>query len=109
MTARWPKLAPAEVPGLLRGGVSLLDFYQETCPPCRALEPRLEAFAERHPDDVHVYQLDVDEHAEALERFGVESLPTLIVYREGEEVERLDGLIREDDLEAALARAAGRR
>jgi hypothetical protein len=45
-----------------------------------------EAFARRHRDALRVYQIDIDENAERLQRFGIMSIPTLILFREGKEV-----------------------
>ncbi len=83
-----------------------LDFYQTTCPPCRALEPRLRGVAERYTRRLEVYRVDIDRDLEVAERFGVQSLPTVLVFRGGKEVDRLDGLITNDDLEAAFDRAS---
>lgn len=96
------KLAAEEIDGAIREGVVLLDFFSETCPPCHALEPRLEAFAHRHSDGLRIFQIDIEENAETPQRFGVMSIPTLILFRDGREVDRLDGLILDDDLEQAL-------
>lgn len=90
-------------------GPIVLDFYQASCAPCRALEPRLERAAGRHRDAVPVYRVDIDRDPPIAERFRVMSLPTVLVLHAGREVERLDGLIREGDLEAAFERAAARR
>lgn len=107
MTALFPILAPQQVDEAAgRGGLVLLDFWQETCPPCRALEPRLEAFARRHPGAFTGYRIDIDTNQQTPERFGVMSIPTLIWLRNGSEAARLDGLIRDPDLEATLARLA---
>lgn len=103
MTARWPKLAQAGVP---QEGVVLLDFYQASCAPCRALEPRLEAFVRRHAGELRVLQVDVDEDMPTAQAFGLQSLPTLIVFGDGDEKARLDGAIRDDDLDAALTHAS---
>lgn len=103
MSARWPKLNTDGVP---QEGVVLLDFYQASCAPCRALEPRLEAFARRHAGELRVLQVDVDDDMATGQRFGVQSLPTLIIFRDGEETTRLDGLISQDDLEAAVVNAS---
>jgi thioredoxin 1 len=100
MSARWPKLSQDGVP---QRGVVLLDFYQASCAPCRALEPRLEAFARRHAGELRVLQVDVDEDMVTPQRFGVQSLPTLIVFRDGDERARLDGRISDDDLDAAIS------
>lgn len=100
MSARWPKLSEDGVPD---EGVVLLDFHQASCAPCRALEPRLESFARRHAGEMRVLQVDVDEDMATAEAFGVQSLPTLIVFADGQETARLDGLIGDEDLEAALS------
>ncbi len=101
---RWRKLAPQDVDAAVGDGAVLLDFFQESCPPCHALEPRLEAFARRHRGELEVLQIDIDENEETPKRFGIMSIPTLILFRDGEEVARLDGLITEQELEQALAR-----
>lgn len=59
----------------------------------------------RHEGELRVYQVDIDENAETPRRLGVMSIPTLILFRDGEEVARLDGLILEEDPERALADA----
>lgn len=54
-----------------------------------------------------VYRLDAERDLSLAESLGVTSLPTVLVFRGGEDIERLDGLIREDDLRAAFDRATG--
>jgi thioredoxin 1 len=103
MSARWPKLGQDGVPD---EGVVLLDFYQASCAPCRALEPRLEAFARRHAGQLRVLQVDVDEDMATAQDLGVQSLPTLILFSDGTETARLGGLIGDEDLEVALSSAA---
>jgi thioredoxin 1 len=83
-------------------GVVLLDFWQASCPPCRALEPRLEQFSGRHRDQFTGYRIDVDTAQKAVATYRVMSIPTLVMLRDGNEVTRLDGLIRDPDLEQAL-------
>ncbi len=83
-------------------GAVVLDFYQASCAPCRALQPRLERFAERYNGRVPVYRVDLDRDMKVAERFGVKSIPTLIVFHAGKELNRLDGLIRDEDLTAAF-------
>lgn len=83
-------------------GIVLVDFWQASCAPCRALEPRLEQFANRHPDEFDGYRIDVDTEHEAIAAYRVTSIPTVVVLRGGDEVTRLDGLISDDDLEQAL-------
>ena len=87
-------------------GAVVLDFYQATCPPCRALEPRLERVAQGYAGRVAVYRIDVGQDPTVTERFRVNSLPTVLVLRDGQEAERLDGLVTEEQLREAFERAA---
>lgn len=82
-----------------------LDFYQESCPPCHALTPRLERVARAFSGRVPVYRIDIDRDMPLAERFGVMSLPTVLILKGGREGERLDGLIREADLRRAFKEA----
>jgi thioredoxin 1 len=82
----------------------VLDFYQASCPPCRVLEPRLERVAQQYSGRVTVYRVDVDTDVQVAERFRVTSLPTVLVFQDGTEVERLDGLITEAQLNATFDR-----
>ncbi len=85
-----------------RAGVTLLDFWQASCAPCRALEPRLDQFSDAHGGEFEGYRIDVDTERDAVAAYGVMSIPTIVVLRNGREVTRLDGLIRETDLEQSL-------
>lgn len=95
-----------EIEHVRRAPVAVIDFFQASCPPCRVLEPRLERVAERYAGRVPVYRVDIDRDLPVSESFGVRGLPTVLVLRDGQEVERLDGLITEEALDNAFARAA---
>lgn len=82
-----------------------LDFHQASCPPCRTLEPRLERLAAQYIGRLPIYRVDIERDMAVAERFGVQSIPTVLILRDGKEVERLDGLITDDDLKAAFERA----
>jgi len=82
----------------------VLDFYQASCPPCRTLEPSLERMAKQYAGRLPVYRVDIERDMAAAERFRVQSIPTVLILREGKEIARLDGLITDDDLKAALER-----
>ncbi len=84
----------------------VLDFYQASCPPCHVLEPRLERVASQYRGRGPVFRVDIDRDLAVAERFKVMSIPTVLVLRDGREVERLDGLIKEPDLAAAFERAS---
>ncbi|MFF5990614.1 MULTISPECIES: thioredoxin family protein [Prauserella] len=99
----FPILAHGDIAAALnRPDLVLLDFWQASCAPCRALEPRLDEFARVHPGEFSGYRVDVDTNQATPAQFGVQSIPTLVLFRDGREVARLDGLIRVADLEQAL-------
>lgn len=83
-------------------GLVLLDFWQASCAPCLALEPRLERFASAYPGAFEGHRIDVDAQPDIVERYGVMSIPTIIALRDGRETARLDGLIRDSDLSEVL-------
>jgi thioredoxin 1 len=83
-------------------GLLLIDLWQQSCAPCRKLEPRLEAFAQRHPE-LTIVRVDIDTDLPLAQQLNVMSIPTVLALHDGAETARLDGLITEDDLDA-LAR-----
>ncbi|MGP3989972.1 thioredoxin [Streptomyces sp. 3N207] len=62
----------------------LVDFTAEWCPPCRMVAPVLAQLAEEHPGTLKVVSLDVDRNPETQAAYGVLSMPTLILFRDGE-------------------------
>ena len=61
--------------------------------------------AEQYVGRVSVYRVDIDPEMPRADRFGINGIPTVLIFRNGKEAERLDGLITEDDLKAAFGRA----
>ena len=71
-------------------GVSLVDFYADWCGPCRIVLPVVEQIAEER-DDLLVVKVNVDDNPELAKEFGVFSIPTLIVFKDGEVVNKVSG------------------
>lgn len=69
----------------------LLDFWAEWCPPCRMIAPVIEQLAKDLSGRVRVGKLDVDKNQQTAARFRVQSIPTLLVLKDGREVERIVG------------------
>jgi thioredoxin 1 len=91
---------PSDV--LLGNQAVLVDFYADWCPPCRLLAPVIESVAEQAGDQARVGKLNVDHNPEAARRYNISSLPTVLVFRHGEEVARLIGVQPAERYLAAL-------
>ncbi|MFD2333324.1 thioredoxin family protein [Cohnella sp. GCM10020058] len=75
-----------------RTGVTLVDFGATWCPPCKALLPIIETLAEEYAERVSVVKVDTDESPETASTFGVMANPTVILFNDGQPVEKLVGL-----------------
>lgn len=75
---------------LVKTGIVLVDFYAEWCGPCKMLAPVLEVFSKEH-SDIKVIKVNVDENEELSKRFGIMSVPTLMLYKDGDIVSERKG------------------
>ena len=73
-------------------GTVLVDFWADWCGPCRMLSPIVDQVAEQH-SEVKVGKIDIDAQPELANQFGVMSIPTLIVFKNGQKVNESVGLI----------------
>ena len=69
----------------------LVDFWAEWCGPCKMVAPILDEIAEEHEGKIRIAKLNVDDNPEIARRFSVMSIPTLIVFRDGQEAARIIG------------------
>ena len=82
----------------------LVDFWAEWCAPCRMLAPTIEKLAADLGDKVKVGKLDTDANRQIASQYGIQSIPTVMLFKNGEVVERLPGLRDEQDYKTAIER-----
>jgi thioredoxin 1 len=83
-------------------GLVLVDLWAEWCPPCRKMGPVIDELARVAEGRVTVGKLDVDQHPAIADRYGVRSIPTLLLFREGKLVDRRVGAMPLGELQAFL-------
>ena len=76
----------------------LVDFWATWCGPCRMVGPVVSEIAEEFEGKVKVGKVNVDEEDELAERFGVQSIPTIILFKNGEEADRSVGVISKEEI-----------
>jgi thioredoxin 1 len=86
-------------------GIYLLDFYAEWCPPCKMLEPVIEAVAKKYEDRATVCKVDVLRLQSKAAEFKIEGTPTVVIIKNGREIERLVGMRQQEQYEKALDKA----
>ncbi|TVX97139.1 thioredoxin [Cohnella terricola] len=83
-------------------GVSLLDFWAPWCGPCKMQLPIVEELSEELKGTATIAKVNVDEEPELASQFGVMSIPTLILFKDGQPVDKLVGLQSKDSLKAKI-------
>jgi thioredoxin 1 len=82
----------------------LVDFWAPWCGPCRVVAPVLEEIAGER-QDVRVVKLNVDDNQQTAAQFGIMAIPTMILFRNGQEAKRIQGALPKKRLEAEIAPA----
>lgn len=85
----------------------LVDFWAEWCAPCRMLAPTLEELASEFEDTVKFVKVNVDEQSGLAGEFGVMSIPTLILFKQGEPVHRIVGVTPREQLKGQIEEHIG--
>jgi len=80
----------------------LLDFYSDRCPPCQMLKPILEEVAGDFGDRIEFEKVNVDEDPERAAEFGIMSIPTLVILKNEQEIDRKVGFLRKEELSSWL-------
>ena len=80
----------------------LVDFWASWCAPCRTLAPIVDAVAAEYVGRVKVVKLNVDENQSTSAKFGIMSIPTLIIFKDGKEADRSIGFVSQRNLSEKL-------
>jgi thioredoxin 1 len=80
----------------------LVDFWATWCGPCRQIAPLIDELAKQYEGTVKIGKVNVDENPELSMKYGINAIPTLLLFKDGEIVERFQGVPPRTRLEAAL-------
>lgn len=83
----------------------LVDFWAEWCSPCKAIGPSVEQLADEYNGRAKVFKVDVDSNGDVAERYGIMSIPALLVFKGGKVVDQMIGAAPKPSIQALLDRA----
>lgn len=87
---------------LNKDGVVLVDFFAEWCGPCKMVAPILEELSDELEGKVEIFKIDVDSNPDVASEYGVMSIPTLILFKDGDAIDEMVGFQPKDSLKAAI-------
>ncbi len=80
----------------------LVDFWAEWCGPCRMLAPVIERIAQANTTKLAVGKLNVDENPDAPQRYGIQGIPTLLLFKDGQVVNQIVGFQSQENIQRAI-------
>ncbi|MCH5297453.1 MAG: thioredoxin [Ruminococcus sp.] len=82
----------------------LVDFYSDSCVPCKRMSPVLAEIEEQYADSLKVVKININFDAELTEKYEIQSVPTLIFFKDGQETERIIGAVKKSEITELLER-----
>jgi thioredoxin 1 len=82
--------------------LALIDFWADWCHPCHMLAPRVQAIAEDYEDRIFVGKMDIESNPITPHRYMIRSIPTLLLFKEGELIERLTGVRSKEEIQSII-------
>ncbi len=86
-------------------GIVLVDFWADWCMPCKMMAPILNEVAEATEGSALIYKLNVDEQQQVAAQYGIRNIPTMILFKDGKEVERIIGVKSKEAVLASITKA----
>ena len=86
----------------------LVDFWAEWCAPCRALAPVVEKIAEANTGRLKVGKLNVDENPETAQEYGIQGIPTLLLFKEGKLIHQMVGFQSQANIQRGIDETIGK-
>ena len=96
------KLTDANFSEEIKSGVTLVDFWAPWCGPCRMVGPIIEEVSDEYAGKVKVGKLNVDENQGTAGEFGIMSIPTMLIFKDGEPVDTIVGAVPKQQITAKL-------
>ena len=91
-----------ETEAITSKGVSVVDFWAEWCGPCRMITPIIEQLASEYDGKAKIGKLNVDDNSEVSQRYAIRSIPTILIFKDGEVVDRHVGATTKAALQAKI-------